>query len=76
MPQSPQDTQEFTQVFHIFDRDKSGFISRKELSLCMSQCGFDVTKDETQRKLNGMDTDHDGKLSLDEFIALAASLEK
>lgn len=70
------DIDEFTAVFNIFDRNHSGSISRRELTLCLTQCGFNVNATGTQSLLAKFDTDGDHKLSLQEFIELAKSLAK
>jgi Ca2+-binding EF-hand superfamily protein len=70
------DIDEFTAVFNTFDRDHSGFINRKELMLCMTQCGFNVNKPGVTALIDKFDGNDDNKLSLEEFIQLAASLER
>ena len=76
MPLSQADIDEFTEIFKTFDRDNSGTINRRELQLCMTQCGFNVNKEGVQSLLHAQDTNGDGKLDLKEFIALAQSLEQ
>jgi Ca2+-binding EF-hand superfamily protein len=73
---SAADIQEFTEIFNTFDRNKSGYISRKELSLCLTQCGFNIDTDSAKALLDHHDANDDNQLSLDEFIKLALALEK
>ncbi|KAL8130688.1 hypothetical protein V2J09_019843 [Rumex salicifolius] len=56
-------------VFQYFDKDDSGFITRDELRQAMTQYGMgdEATIDEV---LDDVDTDKDGKINYDEFVAM------
>ncbi|PIN07675.1 Ca2+/calmodulin-dependent protein kinase, EF-Hand protein superfamily [Handroanthus impetiginosus] len=56
-------------AFQYFDKDNSGFITRDELRHAMTQYGMgdEATIDEV---LNDVDTDKDGKINYEEFVAM------
>ncbi|KAK4481382.1 hypothetical protein RD792_012270 [Penstemon davidsonii] len=56
-------------AFLYFDKDNSGFITRDELRQAMTQYGMgdEATIDEI---LDDVDTDKDGKINYDEFVAM------
>ncbi|KAM7256688.1 hypothetical protein ACFE04_012429 [Oxalis oulophora] len=56
-------------AFRYFDEDDSGFITREELRQAMTQYGMgdEATIDEI---LEDVDTDKDGKINYDEFVAM------
>ena len=53
-------------AFEMFDADGSGFIDRSELSLMLRKLGFEWQGTNVFR---AADTDGDGKVSFDEFVA-------
>ncbi|KAG8377975.1 hypothetical protein BUALT_Bualt08G0089700 [Buddleja alternifolia] len=56
-------------AFQFFDKDRSGIITRDELRQAMTQYGMgdEATIDEV---LNEVDTDKDGRINYDEFVAM------
>jgi Ca2+-binding EF-hand superfamily protein len=65
--------QELTELiqreFTTFDRDSSGFIDLQELKEISRQLGQDLNEEELQTALRELDTNQDGKISLEEFTA-------
>uniref|UniRef100_A0A1J3IY12 non-specific serine/threonine protein kinase n=1 Tax=Noccaea caerulescens TaxID=107243 RepID=A0A1J3IY12_NOCCA len=57
------------EAFKYFDKDRSGFITRDELKHSMTQYGMgdDATIDEV---INDVDTDNDGRINYEEFVAM------
>ena len=58
-------------AFHTFDADKSGFLDRDELRAILQRSGGNdaLTDEEVERVFNLVDTNGDGQISIDEFIA-------
>ncbi|MFI8520464.1 EF-hand domain-containing protein [Streptomyces sp. NPDC085481] len=57
-------------AFNRFDVDGDGYITAAEYKSVMAQLGdFHVTESVAEALINKQDTNHDGKLSWDEFWA-------
>merc|ERR1712117_97860 len=61
------------EAFKIFDRDKDGFISMKELKKVCSMLGTMLTKEELDQFMAEADKDGNGKLDYDEFCKMLLS---
>eukprot|EP00092_Neocalanus_flemingeri_P014501 GFUD01015646.1.p1 GENE.GFUD01015646.1~~GFUD01015646.1.p1 ORF type:complete len:150 (+),score=72.23 GFUD01015646.1:47-496(+) len=61
---------ELKEAFKIFDRDKDGFISMKELKKVTSMLGTVLTKEEIDEFMAEADVDGNGKLDYDEFVKM------
>eukprot|EP00092_Neocalanus_flemingeri_P045720 GFUD01051232.1.p1 GENE.GFUD01051232.1~~GFUD01051232.1.p1 ORF type:complete len:150 (+),score=69.01 GFUD01051232.1:37-486(+) len=61
---------ELREAFKIFDRDKDGFISMKELKKVTSMLGTVLTKEEIDEFMAEADVDGNGKLDYDEFVKM------
>ncbi|XP_056380077.1 parvalbumin alpha-like [Hyla sarda] len=62
-------------VFKILDQDVSGYIEEDELSLILkgfSPDGRALSAKETKALLSAGDKDGDGKIGIDEFVAMVA----
>ena len=59
-------------LFDEFDQDKSGHITPDELRKLIDDAGFgeEVTEAEIKDLIARVDTDGDGKISFDEFLAV------
>ncbi|KAG8556737.1 hypothetical protein GDO81_018188 [Engystomops pustulosus] len=62
-------------VFQILDQDASGFIEEEELCLILkgfAANGRTLSAKETKDLLNAGDKDGDGKIGVEEFVAMVA----
>lgn len=66
----PQDVADRDKIFHRFDTNGDGKISSTELGDALRTLGS-VTTEEVQRMMDELDTDGDGFISFDEYLAFA-----
>ncbi|KAH7104959.1 Ca2+-binding EF-hand superfamily protein [Auriculariales sp. MPI-PUGE-AT-0066] len=62
--------EEIRRAFNIFDEDKTGKISFKNLRRVAKELGEVLDDDEIQAMIDEFDLDNDGEISLNEFIAI------
>jgi calmodulin len=67
---------ECKEVFDLFDKDKDGSITTKELGDVMRALGANPTQAELQEMINEVDTDGSGKIEFKEFLELFAKKMK
>eukprot|EP00092_Neocalanus_flemingeri_P004647 GFUD01005010.1.p1 GENE.GFUD01005010.1~~GFUD01005010.1.p1 ORF type:complete len:152 (-),score=59.50 GFUD01005010.1:291-746(-) len=68
---SEQDEEaDLREAFKIFDRDKDGFISMKELKKVANMLGTMLTPEELDEFMAEADADGNGKLDYDEFVKM------
>jgi calmodulin len=63
---------EFKEAFEIFDKDRDGFITIKELGEIMKNLGQTPTDAELQDMINEVDIDGNGNIDFKEFLGLMA----
>ena len=68
---TPEQIEEITSLFILYDTDKSGTLSRFELVEAMSNSGYD--EDEVEDLFELYDTDNSNSITLDEFLKLMES---
>lgn len=66
----PYTKDELIEAFSIFDQDKSGLISAKELKNVCMQTGDKLSDSEIDEILENADTNSDGMLSIEEFAQM------
>merc|ERR1711971_218601 len=64
------DADTIREAFKIFDRDKDGFISTKELKKVTTMLGQQLTKEEVEEFMKEADVDGNGKVDYDEFVKM------
>jgi centrin-1 len=57
-------------IFCLFDDERTGFISIKNLRRISQELGENVSEQELQELINRADTDHDGLVSEEEFYTI------
>lgn len=57
-------------IFALFDDERTGFISIKNLRRIAQEIGETVPEQELQELINRADTDHDGLVSEEEFYTI------
>ena len=63
---------EFKEAFEIFDKDKDGYITTKELGDIMTNLGQTPSEAELQDMINEVDIDGNGTIDFKEFLGLMA----
>ncbi len=57
-------------IFALFDDERTGYISIKNLRRIAQETGETIGDEELQELINRADTDHDGLVSEDEFYTI------
>ncbi|KAL7111768.1 hypothetical protein ACP275_05G110600 [Erythranthe tilingii] len=57
-------------AFEYFDKDKSGYITMEELEHALKEYNMGGDSNTIKEILAEVDTDHDGKINYDEFVAM------
>ena len=57
-------------IFALFDDERTGFISIKNLRRVAQELGENVSEEELQELINRADTDRDGLVSEEEFYTI------
>ena len=63
---------ELASAFALFDRDKDGRVSTRELGAIMRSLGHPLSENELQQIINEADEDNNGTIEQDEFLAMMA----
>ena len=57
-------------VFSLYDDEKTGYLSAKNLRRVSQDLGIDCPEEELQQMIDRADTDRDGLVSADEFYVI------
>ena len=66
---------EYQEAFNMFDKDKTGKISVKEIMKLMKNYGNPLTKEQVEDMIADIDTTGDGELDFEEFVTLMQKQE-
>ena len=69
---NPEKITEFKEAFEIFDKDRDGYITTKELGDIMKNLGQTPSEAELQDMINEVDIDGNGTIDFKEFLGLMA----
>jgi calmodulin len=61
---------EYKDAFEMFDKDKDGTITAKELANVMRSLNQEPTEQELNEMINEVDVDGNGRIDFDEFVSL------
>lgn len=64
------ETEELKRVFHMFDRNGDGRITKKELNDSLENMGIFMSDSDLAQMINKIDVNGDGYIDIDEFGAL------
>ena len=67
---SEEKINEFKEAFNIFDKDKDGYITTRELGDIMKNLGQSPSEAELQDMINEVDIDGNGTIDFKEFLGL------
>lgn len=68
---SDKDSREnIKKVFNLFDDEKTGFLSIKNLRRIVRELGENIEEHELQEMIDKADLDHDGMISEEEFYMI------
>ncbi|CAF5078237.1 unnamed protein product, partial [Rotaria magnacalcarata] len=68
----PDQVQEITTAFMEFDASRNGVITAAEMKQCLRQSNIQYQDAEVDRVISGMDLNHDGNVSYDEYMKFMA----
>lgn len=61
---------EYKETFALFDKDNNGSINISELGAVMLSLGHDATEQELKDMISEVDSNGNGTIDFDEFLAL------
>ena len=73
-PSEPGPESEIREAFDAFDKNGDGLVSIEELLKVMAKAGEKMSRAEAEDSMRRADTDGDGQLSFDEFVAFMLSV--
>ncbi|KAL4281718.1 hypothetical protein GQ457_03G012670 [Hibiscus cannabinus] len=67
---------ELRDAFDLYDQDKNGLISTKELHLVLNRLGMKCSVDDCGRMIKSVDSDGDGNVNFEEFKKMMSNDDK
>eukprot|EP00736_Rhodelphis_marinus_P012896 Rmarinus@m.15970 len=65
---SPEELQEFREIFNLVDADGGGTIEAEELQQLMEMLGLRPSREEVEEMVKEIDEDGNGEIDFDEFV--------
>eukprot|EP01061_Rhynchopus_euleeides_P010698 TRINITY_DN20210_c0_g1_i1.p1 TRINITY_DN20210_c0_g1~~TRINITY_DN20210_c0_g1_i1.p1 ORF type:complete len:155 (+),score=81.40 TRINITY_DN20210_c0_g1_i1:147-611(+) len=69
---TPEQIQEYRNVFNMFDTDASGAVSLNELGCAMRSLGMKASEKELDEMMRDVDVDGSGVIEFEEFLTLVS----
>jgi len=66
----PEQLAEYREAFNVFDKNGDGSIGTKELGFVMKNLGLNPTDEELKQMVAEVDSDGNGEIDFDEFVAM------
>ncbi|KAL8604942.1 hypothetical protein ACOMHN_028570 [Nucella lapillus] len=73
---TPKERELYANVFLGMDQDGNGWLSVEELAVGCRKLGFHLTDQEAEDSFCAIDQNHDGRITLDEFLAIMGHIEE
>lgn len=58
------------ETFHLMDKGRTGDIDLAEIIMNMKSLGEDISEKDAEQMIKNLDTNNDGKINLEEFLAM------
>ena len=71
---TPEQMMEYQRAFQLFDEDRDGHLDSNELKLLLKSIGQNLTKEELQDVIKGVDENQNNLIEFKEFLELMSKL--
>ncbi|XP_076470260.1 uncharacterized protein LOC143300456 [Babylonia areolata] len=71
-----EDQERYTRIFMDLDKDRNGWLSRKEVGDWLRGAGHNMTDQQVEKIFRVIDKNADGKITLDEFYVAMDLIKK
>ncbi|KAK2516190.1 Gpd2 [Columba guinea] len=72
----PSDIERYEKRFHMFDKDKKGFITILDVQRVLESIGVQIAENTLHEILNEVDLNKNGQVELNEFLQLMSAIQK
>ena len=71
-----EEIQEYTEAFAVFDKDRDGSITVREVRSVMESFGQEATDTQLENMIKEVDLDGNGKIELEEFLTEVPKIKR